>query len=163
VKKRVYIETSIVSYLTAKPSPLLVIAARQEITREWWEQHRSRYDLRVSQPVLDEAGDGDPVAARGRLAAVRGVAVLAVTLDARTLAKAFVAEGLLPQAAATDALHLAMATVHGVDVLLTWNCRHLANAEILGEIGDAVRARGYRMPVVCTPEELMGIERSDNG
>ena len=163
MKKRVYIKTTIVSYLTAKPSPLLHTVARQEITRDWWERRRALYDLCLSQIVLDEAGDGDPVPARRRLAVVKDMAVLAVTQEARALARSLVAEGLLPEAASTDALHLALATIHRVEVLLTWNCRHLANAEILGDIGDAVRDRGYRMPMVCTPEELMGNEGSDNG
>ena len=63
---------------------------------------------------------------------------------------------------ATDALHLALATIHEVDVLLTWNCRHLANATILGDIGRSVRMKGYEMPIVCTPEELMDDEGNEN-
>lgn len=146
------------SYLTAKPSRDLVMAAHQEITREWWEYRRSIYDLRVSQFVLDEAGDGDPDAAGRRLAILRDVPVLADSLDARELAKALVGQRLLPMTAGIDALHLAMATIHQIHVLLTWNCRHLANAAMLGEIGEFVRTKGYKMPTVSTPEELMGGE-----
>jgi hypothetical protein len=142
MKKRVYIETTIVSYLTAKPSRDLIMAAHQQVTREWWE-HRRVYDLRVSQFVLDEAGDGDPEAAARRLAALLDIPVLADSLDARALAKALIGEGLLPRMAGIDALHLAMATVHEVHVLLTWNCRHLANAAILGE---AIECRPYVRP-----------------
>ena len=161
MKKRVYIETTIVSYLTAKPSRDLIMAAHQEITREWWEHQRAAYDLRVSQFVLDEAGDGDPDAAARRLAVLRDIPVLADSLDARALAKALVGQGLLPRTAGIDALHLTMATVHEVHVLMTWNCRHLANAAILGELGEFVRTKGYRMPTVCTPEELMGGEYTE--
>jgi predicted nucleic acid-binding protein len=158
MKKRVYIETTIVSYLTARTSRDATLAVHQKINREWWERRRAAYDLRVSQFVLDEAGDGDREAAAERLAALRGVPVLADSPEARALAKKIVGSGLLPEAAVIDALHLAMATVHEVDVLLTWNCRHLANAAILGEIGRLVRMNGYEMPIVCTPEELMGGE-----
>jgi len=156
IRKRVYIETTIVSYLTAKPSRDLIMAAHQEITREWWEHERGAFELRVSQFVLDEAGDGDPEAVTRRLAALQGIPVLADSPDARVLAKALVDQGLLPKIAGIDALHLAMATVHEVHVVMTWNCRHLANAAILGELGEFVRAKGYNMPTVCTPEELMG-------
>jgi len=106
--------------------------------------------------VLDEAGDGDPTAAGRRLEALAGLPVLRVSPKATGLAKDLVRKGLLPEKAVIDALHLAMGVVHEVDVLLTWNCRHLANATRLGEIGRFVRSIGYEMPIVCTPEELMG-------
>lgn len=156
MKKRVYIETTIVSYLTAKPTRDLIIAAHQEITREWWAQYRSQFDVVVSQLVIDEAGDGDSSAAAKRLDVLKGLSVVSVSLRATSLAKDFVSEGLIPEKAVIDALHLAVGVVHGVDVLLTWNCRHLANATMLGDIGQYVRSRGHEMPIVCTPEELMG-------
>jgi len=161
VKKRVYIETTIVSYLTAKPSRDVVRLAHQQITREWWE-HRGRYALCASQFVLDEAADGDPDAAGRRLAALQDVPILGVSTEARALAKTFVEQGILPETAAIDALHLALAAVHEVDVLLTWNGRHLANAAILGDIGRLARREGYEMPIVCTPEELTGDEGSEH-
>lgn len=156
MKKRVYIETTIISYLTAKPTKDVIRLAHQRITRQWWEQRRSAYELRVSQFVLDEAADGDPEAAARRLAALQGVRVLATSTEARALAKSLIGHRLLPEAAGIDALHLATATVHEVDFLLTWNCRHLANAELLREITRLVRMKDYEMPTVCTPEELMG-------
>jgi len=162
VKKRVYIETTIVSYLTARPSRDVVRLAHQQTTREWWEQHRRKYALCASQFVLDEAGDGDPDAAAGRLAALQDVPVLGDSAEVRALAKAFVEHGILPETAAIDALHLAVAVVHEVDILLTWNCRHLANAAILGDIGRLARDKGYEMPIVCTPEELTGDEGSED-
>lgn len=158
MKKRVYIETTVVSYLTAKPTRDVVRLAHQQITREWWERHRSRYALCVSQFVLDEASEGDPDAAARRLAALQDVPILGDSTEVRALAKALVEHGILPETAAIDALHLAVAVVHEVDVLLTWNCRHLANAEMLGDIGRLARSRGYEMPIVCTPEELTGGE-----
>lgn len=158
MRKRVYIETTIVSYLTARPSRNLLRAAHQRITQTWWEQHRHRHDLFVSQFVLDEAADGDPGAAVRRLLSVRGIPVLADSREARSMARALVEHGLLPKVAGIDALHLALAAVHEMDVVLTWNCRHLANAAILGDIGRLVRMNDYEMPIVCTPEELMDDE-----
>ncbi len=154
----IYLETSIVGYLTSWPSRDLIVAGRQQMTREWWRDHRSEYNLFVSQAVLDEAGDGDLEAAAERLAALQGIPVLAVTDEAKALAKTLVVEDYLPEAAGVDALHLAVAVVHEVDVLLTWNCRHLANASILVEIGRLVRIKGYEMPIVCTIDGLMGDE-----
>ena len=156
MKKRVYIKTTIVSYLTAKPSRDLIIAAHQEVTRSWWVSRRRAFDLFVSRLVLDEAGGGDADAAAKRLAMLAGLPELPTTPAAVRLASALVRAGLLPAQAGADAIHLAVATVHGVDVLLTWNCRHLANGSILGEIGRFARRMRYELPTVCTPDELMG-------
>jgi len=156
MKQRVYIETTIVSYLTAMPSRDLILRAHQDVTREWWNEKRGLYELYTSQFVLDEAGAGDSGAAKGRLDTLSGVAQVPVTEEAVALASEMVAGGLLPRRAGTDAAHMAMATVHNLDILLTWNCRHLANGAILGRIGRFVRGKGYEMPIVCTPDELMG-------
>jgi hypothetical protein len=152
----VYIETTIPSYLAARPSRDLVRAAHQQLTYEWWDARREDFDLYISQFVLDEAGAGDPEFARKRLGLLNEVSQLPVTEPSLLLAERLVREGVLPEKAATDALHLAVATVHQMDILLTWNCRHLANAAILGAVGRLVRAEDFEMPVVCTPEELMG-------
>jgi hypothetical protein len=156
MKKRVYIETSIVSYLTARPSPILVIAAHQQVTREWWAERRQGYACFISEFVTRESAKGDPEMAKSRLAAIAGLPMVRIEDDAIVLAEQLVAEGFLPEKAATDAMHLSLAAVHGMHVLLTWNCRHLANAAILGDIGQFVRMKEYEMPVVCTPDELMG-------
>ncbi len=156
MKKRVYIETSIVSYLSARPSRDLIQAARQQITVDWWEDRRREFVLFVSQYVLDEAGDGDADAARRRLNLLDGLPLLETTGEAVELGEALIAEGAVPNKAVTDALHIAVATVHEMDILLTWNCQHLANAEILGAVSRIVRSKGYEPPVICTPDELMG-------
>jgi hypothetical protein len=156
VKKRVYIETSIASYLTARPSRDFIQAARQQITRDWWEDRRNEFDLFVSQYVLDEAGDGDIVAARRRLELLDELPLLESTEEAVELGEALLFEGAVPKKAATDALHIAVATIHKMNVLLTWNCKHLANAEILGDVARVIRSIGYEPPVICTPDELMG-------
>jgi hypothetical protein len=154
LKPKVYLETTVISYLTAAPSRDIVQAAHQQITREWWERRRD-FDLFVSQAVILEAGLGDPSAAARRLAGVEGVAVLEVTEDATTLAGAFLEQHALPPKAALDALHIAVAVVMGMDYVLTWNCTHIANAAIRPKIEDACRKLGYEPPVICTPEELM--------
>ena len=155
MRRQVYLETSIVSYLAARPSRSLIMAAHQEVTRQWWER-RQRFELYISQLVLNEAAGGDSAAARRRLALVRGMRQLPVTPEVIDLGHALVMDGMLPPKAAIDALHIAVATVHDMDILLTWNCRHLANAELLGELARYLRGKGYEMPVTTTPEELMG-------
>jgi hypothetical protein len=155
VKPKVYLETTIPSLLTAWPSRDLVIAADQQVTKEWWRTRRRDFELFVSQVVLDESSEGDKSAAVARLAEIRGLPVLEVNREVEHVARAFLNSGLIPAKAANDALHLAVAAVHQMHFLLTWNCRHLANAAISGQLGAACRKAGFEMPVICTPKELM--------
>jgi hypothetical protein len=152
----VYIETSIVSYLTARPSRDLLVVAHQQITVTWWDQERAHYDLFTSQVVLAEARAGDPEAAQRRLAVLECLPLLDVTDAAITLAAALVSGQVLPAQAAQDALHIAVACVHGMEYLLTWNCAHLANARLRSRIEQICRDAGYVPPIICTPEELEG-------
>lgn len=154
VKPRVYVETSILSYLTAYPSRDLILAAHQQITVEWWRQ-RDRFDLFVSDAVLLEAARGDHAAAARRIAAAEGLAVLSATLEAQSLASALLQSTAMPRNAAIDAAHVALAAVHGADFLLTWNCTHIANAITRPLIERVCRTNGYQPPVICTPEELV--------
>jgi predicted nucleic acid-binding protein len=154
MRPKVYLETSVVSYLTAWPSRDLVKAAHQEITREWWGA-RSRFDLYVSQLLLREASGGDPEAARLRLESVSGISVLTANPEASVLAQQLISQGSLPAKAAVDALHVAIAVVNGIDYLLTWNCAHIANAAMRHKIEAVCRQAGYEPVVLCTPEELM--------
>lgn len=155
MKERVYIETSIVSYLTARPSRDVVVAGHQELTRQWWETRSSRFELTISELVEQEAGRGDPDAAAARLAAVRQIQVLSVSDAAVGLAEALVANGPIPRESAADALHISIAAVNGSDFLLTWNCTHIANAARRSDIEALVEDAGYSCPIICTPEELM--------
>ncbi len=152
----VYIETSVVSYLTARPSASLVAAAHQQITRDWWDHHRLRFEQFVSPLVLDEASRGDADAARLRLAAIEGVATLEATDSAMKLVDILIHDGVLPRKAIDDAAHIAIAAVHNIDFLVTWNCRHIDNAEVKPMIRTVCNAHGYSCPEICTPEELMG-------
>ena len=154
--KSVYIETTIPSFLVARPSRDLILAANQQITREWWDTRRHEFELCVSQFVVDEAGDGDPDLARRRLELLQGVPLLEADEPAFELAQALTQERALPQKAGTDALHIAIATVHDTDILLTWNCTHLANPKLLGGVFHVIWSKGYRPPVICTPGEMMG-------
>jgi hypothetical protein len=155
MKPRVYLETTIPSYLTAWPSRDLVRAAHQQITREWWDQRRIQFDLFISQVVLDECRSGDPTAAAARLAALQDFALLEQTDDATRLAQLLIQQVPLPDRAAVDALHIAIAAVQGMDYLLTWNCTHIANATLRESIEAVCRASGYEPPGICTPEELL--------
>lgn len=152
-KASVYLETTIVSYLTARVSRDVILAAHQQLTREWWES-RSRFQLYVSQAVITEASGGDADAARRRLLTIGSLPVLAVSGEAADLAEYFLEAHAIPRKAAVDALHVAIAVVHGIDYVPTWNCVHLANAVIRSKLERACRQRGYQPPVICTPEEL---------
>lgn len=152
----VYVETTIVSYLTARKSRDLVVAAHQEITQRWWNRRRRAFELYCSQAVIREARAGDKHAAAKRLAALEDMPLLEVNESARRLAAALVKAATLPDKAIEDALHIALAAAHGMDYLLTWNCKHIANAEIRNIVAAVSYAHGYGAPVICTPEELMG-------
>ena len=153
-KPSAYIETTIVSYLTALPTRDLVRSAHQQVTHEWWSA-RSAFELFVSQFVLDEAAAGDSAAAERRLHVLEEIALLEVTEDAILLAGELVAGGGLPPNARVDALHVAVAAANGMNYLLTWNCKHIANGSTRGRIEELCRAAGFEPPVICTPLELM--------
>lgn len=150
MKPRLYMETTVVSYLTAAPSRDLVRAAEQQVTRDWWAT-RSRFDLYVSQFVIDEASAGDRRAAAERLEALSAATLLQTTPAAVALARDLVRRGDLPRKAMVDAFHIAIAAVHGMDYLLSWNCRHIANATLRGKIAVACRSFGVEPPTICTP------------
>jgi len=154
VKPRVYIETSVLGYLTSSPSRDIIVAARQQITVEWWSTH-DQFELLVSDAVLAEAAQGDPAAAARRLAAAAGLAIVAATESAESLASALLDAAAMPAKAAIDAVHVALATVHGVDFLLTRNCAHIANAVMRPKIEAVCRDAGFQPPVICTPEQLV--------
>nr|VFJ70016.1 MAG: hypothetical protein BECKFW1821B_GA0114236_11778 [Candidatus Kentron sp. FW] len=151
----VYLETSIIGYLTSRISHELVTAANQQLTRDWWDRHSENFDLLISPFVVDECGAGDSDAARERLDVINGILELDVTDDVRALAKDFVDKIPLPAKAEVDALHVAVATVHGVDYLLTWNCKHIANATLRQRIEAICWDHGFESPTICTPQELM--------
>lgn len=157
MKRKVYLETSVISYLTAKPSKTILGAAHQQITQAWWESRR-QYDLFVSESVIRECAAGDPVAAQKRLAILADIPLIRMDEHAIGIAADLVQVGIVPTKAAEDALHIAIATVFGVDYLLTWNCRHIANPELQRSIAVFIEPKGLFLPFICTPEELLGEE-----
>ena len=153
---KAYLETTIVSYLAAQPSRDLIVAANQQLTKEWWEGRRGRFDLYVSQLVIQECSGGDAGAAQRRLAVIAGLPHLAISESAAALASALVRENAIPISSSADALHIAIAAVHGIEYLLTWNMAHILNAELRPRIEAVCRRAGFEPPVLCTPAELMG-------
>lgn len=158
MKAKLYVETTIPSYLVARPSRDLLIAAHQQLTRDWWESRAPAFDLYVSELVLEEAAAGDAIPAKKRLELLADIRVLALTEGIMKLAESLVTEGPIPRKAAGDAVHIAIATSYACEYLLTWNCRHIANAEIQRRARFVVRKHGFELPTICTPEELMGEE-----
>ncbi|MEI8376877.1 MAG: type II toxin-antitoxin system VapC family toxin [Planctomycetota bacterium] len=155
MKPKVYLETTIASYLTAWRSRDLVMAANQETTREWWEDRSDAFEIFVSQTVIKESSSGDPGAAQRRLEFLRPFPRLDITEEVETLAAKLVAGVPLPPKAQADAVHIAVAAVHRMNYLLTWNCTHIANATLRSQIESVCRSLGYEPPVVCTPQEML--------
>jgi hypothetical protein len=158
MRAKVYIETTIPSYLAGRPSRDLLVAAHQQTTRDWWEVRRPLFDLFVSQAVLEESGAGDPAVSKKRIELLANIPVLPYTEMTKQLTASFIREGSIPVRASSDAVHIAVATVYECEYLLTWNCAHIANAQIQRRIRAVVRENGFEPPVICTPEELMGDE-----
>lgn len=157
MKASVYIETSVVSYLTGRPARDVIVAGRQALTGEWWETRRRRFDLYVSALVITEAEDGDPDTVQRRLAALSGIPAVGIGDEAKALARQLIDGGPMPAEYPEDALHVAVCALNGIDYLLTWNCAHLANAAIRRQVEGLLDKAGYRCPVICTPEELMEV------
>jgi len=162
VKSIAYIETSVISYLAARQSRDVVAAAYQEVTREWWSTAAGRFDLVASELVVTESGAGDPAAASARLDVLEPVTLLSITGKSETLARLPVDLRAVPRQSAADAAHIAIAATNGVDYLVTWNFRHIANAAMRSRIEGVCRQAGYEPPVICTPGELMESEHADD-
>jgi predicted nucleic acid-binding protein len=156
VKQSVYLETSVISYYTSRFSRDLVVAGHQQITREWLDRHAHRFHFFTSEIVIRECSGGDKGAAKARLSILDDFQIIGLRDDALHLSKVFIRERAFPKKAAVDALHIALATVHGIDYLVTWNCKHIANAQIRSKLEKMANECGYELPTICTPEELMG-------
>jgi len=158
MKPTVYLETTVIGYLAMRVSGVLRIAANQQTTRDWWESCRQDFDLFVSRFVVDECSEGDPDAAHERLAYLENIPLLQVPEDVNWLAESLVEGVPLPEKAGIDALHISVAAVNGVEYLLTWNCKHIANPVLRPRIELLCREAGYEPPVICTPQELLEID-----
>jgi predicted nucleic acid-binding protein len=158
MKKRIYIETTVVSYLTAKPSRDIMIAGHQEATRELWVKLLSGYEAYISALVFQEAGRGDPVQAQARLSAIAKLPMLDINDEAQSLAEKIITQKGIPAEYPEDALHIAIAAVNGIEVIITWNFAHLNNPFTRKKVRKIVDAEGYSCPEVCSPEELLEVE-----
>ena len=156
MKPIVYIESSVISYLVSRPSRDVVISGRQAISHDWWDNHRYRFDLRVSALVEEEIGRGDPVAAERRLKIIEDIPFISISDEAVNLANALITKGVVPENSKEDALHISVAAAQGVDFLLTWNFKHINNAEKKPAIFLLVDSFGFVCPQICSPEELGG-------
>jgi len=156
MKETVYIETSVISYYTSKTSRDLVIAGRQEITREKWPKILAFFESHISALVIQEAEQGDQNAAKERLEAISSLPILSISDLAEELASILIKDGPIPPKNPEDALHIAVAAVNGMDYLLTWNFTHINNAQMKSKIISIIEHHGYKCPIICSPEELLG-------
>ena len=156
MKKTVYIESSVVSYLVARPSRDLVIAGHQASTAEWWQEYRDQYEVFISPLVVEEISAGDPAAAAKRLEAVNGIASLSISEEAEAIAEALLSAKAVPENSPRDALHIAISATQGIDYLLTWNFKHINNASTRIPVANVVSKFGLVCAIFCSPEELMG-------
>lgn len=156
MRRSVYIETSVISYMVGRRNQRdVIVAAHQKLTREWWEYRRTEFELFGSAVLIEEALRGDPVLAKARMDLIEQLRLVDVTAASRSLAGRLIGKSVLPPKANADALHIAVAAVQGIEYLLTWNCTHLANAVMIPRVNSICRAAGFEPPYICTPEELM--------
>ncbi len=157
MKPSIYIETSIISYLASWKSRDVIVSARQAITHGWWNHHRDRFELRISALVEEEIQRGDQEAVKRRLSWVAEIPSLAITDQASELANRLLVKKVIPEGSEDDALHIGIAVAQGTDYLLTWNFRHINNAETKSAITSIIESSGYVCPQICSPEELGGV------
>jgi predicted nucleic acid-binding protein len=157
MKPEAYIETTVISYLVARPSRDLVTTAHQQITREWWESRRTDFEMYYSQLVWDEASAGDPQEAKKRREVLAKLKQLPSRVEVDNLAEDILSAGFLPRKAAADAIHIAFAAIYGMTYLVTWNCKHINNIETTWRIEKICSEKGYLCPSICTPEQMPGL------
>ncbi len=150
----VYVESSVISYITARPSRDVVVSARQALSMEWWDSKRNQYEVYISELVIEEISSGNPSAAQKRLEIVKNIISLEVTLEAKELAGLLLSEGAVPENSPEDALHIGVAAAQGADYLLTWNFKHINNASTRTKIARVIESQGFISPILCSPEEL---------
>lgn len=156
-KQRVYIETSVISYLTSKPSRDIIISGHQQITNEWWIKSRSKFRNYISEFVIDEISKGDKIASKKRLNSVNNIQILEYVNIIDDLAISYAKLLSIPDKAKLDAFHLAIAVYYEIDFLLSWNCKHIANAVVLSKLRDYNQNNNLFTPILCTPLELLEV------
>jgi hypothetical protein len=155
LKPTVYIETTVVSYLAARPSTDAILDARQRATRHFWEDYSDNFELIVSDIVITEIRQGNKMAAQRRIDALSGLTVLGLTPEAVGLALELINAGAVPRESQTDAQHIAVAVVNGIEYLTSWNYKHIVNETKRQHIDQVCRNAGYQPIILCTPAELI--------
>lgn len=156
----VYLETTVVGTIASREHRDPIVFARQLSTRRWWSDAPLKFDLKISDLVIAECSAGDAIAASERLAIVDGIEVVAPRKDAESLAEALILGKAVPATEPRDAAHIALAAVHGLNYLVTWNFKHILNPHLQRRIVDICRECGYIPATICTPEQLL--ESYDN-
>ncbi|MEW6608929.1 MAG: type II toxin-antitoxin system VapC family toxin [bacterium] len=157
MKESIYLETTVVSYYTSKPSRDIIVLAHQEITRQWWPMAVGQFNIFISEVVIEEAGLGDQEAAKRRLEELKDFPHLELNNKVEEMAQVYMEKLEIPEKSFRDAAHLAVASVHNIDYLITWNCAHLANGEVIKKLMKINEPFGIHTPIICTPEELMEV------
>lgn len=161
-KKAIYIETTILSYLVSRSSSEVKTAAMQQMTSEWWSLHRKYYDIFVSDVTIEEISLGDKEQSDLRMSLIKEIPVLGVTYEIRDFSKDLIKDKIIPEKAKNDALHICCAALNGIDVLLTWNCKHLANPFVQDKLMNFFYEYDLKCPLICTPLELIeGVDNED--
>ena len=156
-KTTLYVETTIVSYIAARPSRDPFLFGCQQLTRRWWRQERGKFDLFTSSFVRGEASRGEMLMAKRRETLLKGIPDLELSDEVQSLATLILKKASIPPKAADDAIHIAMATVHKLDCLLSWNCRHISNLNTRRIVRAICAKEGYKMPELCSPYELQNL------
>ncbi len=155
MKPKVYLETTIPSYLTSNPSRDIVVAGHQQTTHDWWNKRRNDFELYVSQVVVDEISLGDVAMVIKRLSAVKNIPLLGIDTRVLEMSDQLIKNGVIPRVARADAVHISIAALHEMDYLLTWNCKHIANPKIQRKLESVFDGAGYTVPLIYTPEQLL--------
>lgn len=156
---KVYVETTVISYLTSRPSPNLTIASRQWMTREWWNNYANRFELVISSLVLREISQGDSETAQKRRELVNTVRVLEISEESLDLSRRLIKAEALPPVADRDALHISLAACHHIQYLVSWNFKHIVNPTKQRLIAKVCQEANYQPVIICTPEELVEVNQ----
>jgi len=159
MKPRVYVETSVISYLTARPSRDFLVVARQAFTRQWWEIRSERFDAVISGMVISEISRGDPSAALRRAQMCDGLESLVVDDKAIALAEQLIQLKAIPEQEPEDAMHIAVAVLNNIQFIASWNFSHLVGPEAKFRLQTQLKDLGYPVPLLATPEELLEVLR----